>query len=433
VRVVNADTNGGGGQASQTVPGFGASFFDTLAEIAYSADGNSGFAVYEVMDSNPGRTQSAQIPSFLGLEKNAISSFTTIRQEVLFASLSSLSEVRTGANTHLPRFVSTMAPPPDCGLLGDCNASYFPRLAVNVNAIELTTDNSRAIENRYITITNSGSGNFLWFATVNYVSGSNLSWLQLSPPAGINAETIKLDLRPANLIPGTYEAIVVIDAGPIAGRWLTRVTMRVAAGAPPTAIIRSVVNPANRIPGPLVAGSLAAITGDRLVGSNTQVFFNSAPSRIISASTDELLVQVPYEMKDLPNANVAVHVNGVASAPYYTYFVESAPGIFPNYILNADGGINSDQAPAKAGTAVSIYGTGMPLAGFYSAQIHDVGGLSPEYAGVAPGIVGMQLVTVTVPEWLPTMTTDVRICGGPAQDRQTCSPPRQIRIEAVPQ
>lgn len=433
VRVVNADPNGGGGSPLQTVPSFGTTLFDGLSEVSYSGDGNSAFAVYEVIDSDPGRTQSAQIPSFLGLDRNAISNFTTIRQEILFASLSSLSEVRTGANTHLPRFVSTIAPLPDCSRVGDCNATYFPRLAVNANAIEIATDNSHGIENRYLSISNSGSGNFLWFATVNYVSGSNLSWLRISPPAGINTETIKLDLNPLGLIPGTYEAMIVIDAGPIAGRWLTRVTMRVAAGQPPSALIRAVVNPANRVPGPLVAGSLAAITGDRLVGSKTEVYFNSVPARIVSVANNELLVQVPYEMKDLPNANVSVHVNGVASAPYYAYFVESAPAIYPNYVLNSDGGINADGAPARAGKNVNIFATGLPLSGFYSAQIHDVDGLTPEYAGVAPGIIGMQLITVQVPEWLPTMTTDARVCGGPAKDRQTCSPPHPIRIEAVPE
>lgn len=433
VRVVNADPNGGGGQPVQTVPSFGVSFFDSLAEASYSTDGNSAYVVYEVMDASPGRTQSAQIPSFLGLDRNAISNFTTIQQEVLFASLSSLSEVRTSPTTHIPRFVSTMAPLPDCPRVGDCNASYFPRLAVNANAFEISTDNSRGIENRYLSVSNSGSGNFLWFATINYISGPNLSWLQLAPPAGINADTIKLDIKPTGLLPGTYEAIIVVDAGPIAGRWLTRVTLRVAAGAPPSAIIRTITNPANRIPGPLVAGSLAAIEGDRLIGSKIEVFFNSVPGRIVSASNTELLVQVPLEMKDIPNANASVHVNGVASAPYYTYFVNSAPAIFPNYVLNADGSINDESAPARAGKIVNIYGTGLPLSGVYTAQVHDIGGLTPEYAGVAPGIIGMQLISVIVPEWLPTMTTDVRICGGPSAESQTCSPPRPIRIEAKPE
>jgi uncharacterized protein (TIGR03437 family) len=432
VRVAKADTNGGGGQPQQIVPSFGSTFFDSLSEVLYTADGTGAYVVYEVMDSNPGLTQNAQIPSFLALERNAISNFTTIEQEVLFASLSSLSELRTGANTHIPRFVSTLQPPPDCSRVGDCNAAYFPRLAVNTNAIEVNTDNSRGIENRFISISNSGAGNFLWFATVNYVSGSNLSWLQLGPNAGVNTETIKLDIRPTGLIPGTYEAIVAIDAGPIAGRWQTRVTLRVSAGPPPTALIRSIVNPANRIPGPLVAGSLAAVTGERLVGSRIEVFFNSFPGRVVSANNNELLVQVPLEMKDIPNANASVHVNGVASAPFYTYFVDSAPAIFHNYVLNADGSINGEGAPARAGTVVNIYGTGLPLSGVYTAQVHDVGGLTPEYGGVAPGVIGMQLLTVIVPEWLPTMTTDVRMCGGPSRENQTCSPPRPIHIEAKP-
>ena len=433
VRVNNADPNGGGGAPSQSIPSFGVTFFDALTEVAYNGDGSSAYAVYEVVDSNPARYQSAQIPSFLGLARNAISQFTTIQQDVLFASLSSLSEIRTAANGHIPRFVSTMVPPPDCTRLGDCRASYFPHLAVNANAIELSTDNSRIVETRYLTISNSGSGNFLWYATVSYVSGPNLNWLRLSPPAGINTETIKLDIVPTGLIPGTYEALVNIDAGAVAGRWTTRVTVKVTAGAPPAPIIRTLTNAANRVPGPLVAGSLAAITGDRLLGNRIQVYFNSVAGRIVTANSNELLVQVPYEMKDVPNANVSVLTDGVSSAPYYAYFVDSAPAIFPNYVLNFDSAINADGSPARAGTLISIFGTGLPLAGVFTAQVHDRQNLKPEYAGVAPSIVGMQLVTVIVPQDLPTMTSDVRICGGPTAENQTCSPPHPIRIEAIPE
>ena len=297
----------------------------------------------------------------------------------------------------------------------------------------VTTENTRIVESRYLNITNSGSGNFLWYATVNYVSGSNANWLRISPTAGINRETIKLDIVPTGLTPGVYEALVNIDAGPVAGRSTTRVTVRVTAGPPLAPLIRTLTNAANRAPGPLVAGSLAAITGDRLTGARTEVFFNSIAGRIISANTAEVLVQVPYEMKDVPNANVTVRTDGVASPSYYAYFVDSAPGIFPQYVLNSDSSINADGSPARAGTLIFIHGTGLPLSGVFTAQVHDRQNLKPEYAGVAPGVIGMQLVTVIVPEDLPTMTSDVRICGGPTGEEQVCSPPHPIRIEAIPE
>jgi uncharacterized protein (TIGR03437 family) len=432
VRVVNAGPNGGGGVPSQTLPQFGANFFDSLEEVSYSGDGGSAFAVYEVLDANSGQYQSAQIPSFLSLPRNAIGQFTTIQQDVLFASLSTLQEVRTAPETHIPRFVGTVLPPPDCSIRGDCLASYFPRLAVNANAIEVTTDNSRTVESRYLSISNAGSGNFLWQARVAYVSGSSNSWLRLSPPAGINTETIKLDIVPFGLLPGKYEATVEIDAGQIAGRWSTKVTVQIATGPPPAPIIRTITNAANRVPGPLVAGSMAAIAGERLIGSTVEVYFNSVYARIVTANPTELLVQVPFEMKDLPTANVTVIANGVASATFHTYFAESAPAIFPNYVLNADSSLNTDGSPARAGKLVHVYGTGLPLSGSFTAQVHDVEGLTPEYAGVAPGVIGMQLISVIVPEWLPTMTTDVRICGGPTLENLTCSPPHPIRIEARP-
>lgn len=432
VRVSGADANGGSGQPSQ-LPNSGAlNFFDQLAEISYNNDG-TGYAVYEVIDAEATRRQSALIPSFLDLPAQSVDTFTAIREDVLLASLSSMAEVRTGANTHIPRFVSTLTPLTDCTILTDCNAYYFPRLAVNQNAIEVTTDNSRAAEYRYLSIANSGSGNLLWSASFSYVSGGNNAWLKITPQAGINNETIQLQMSPGGLMPGTYEAQIVIDAGPITGKWITRVTMKVSVGPPPTPFIQAVTNAANRVPGPLVAGSLAAITGARFGGSKIEVFFNSAAGRVISVNPEEIVVQVPLELKELPNANVTVISDGVSSASYYCYFANSAPAIFPNYLLNEDFSINTEFSPVLAGTKLNIFGTGLPLAGVYTATIHDRNVARPEYAGVAPGLVGIQQVTIVVPADLPTMTTDVRICGGPSQDDQTCSGPRPVSIRAVPQ
>jgi uncharacterized protein (TIGR03437 family) len=431
-RVVGSDKNGGGGTPAQIGNAFGLTFFDDIAEITYNGDG-SGFAVFEVLDSNPAQFQSAQIPSFLELPPLSVEKTTAIREDVLFASLSSLAELRTGATTHIPRFVSTLAPLNDCKLLSDCNAFYFPRLSVNSNAVEVTTDNSKNVEYRYLYVSNSGSGNLLWNASVTYLSGANYLWLKISPTTGMNYETIKLEMLPSGLAPGVYEAQVIVDAGPVSGRWITRVTMRVSTGPPPTPSIQLITNAAQRgVPGPLVAGSMASITGTRFTGTKLEVYFNSLPGRIISSNPTEILVQVPYELKDLPNANATVISDGVSSAPFYTYFVNSAPAIFPYYILNPDYTVNTETSPVRAGRELQIFGTGLPVGGVYTAKIHDRDIPEPVYGGVAPGLVGIQLVTIVVPADLPTMTTDVRICGGTTRDDQTCSPARPVSILAAP-
>jgi uncharacterized protein (TIGR03437 family) len=433
VRVSSPDGNGGSGTASALPIGEGyINVFEELSEVTYTGDGNA-FAIYEVLDAEPTRLQSALIPSFLELLPLAVDRNTTIRQDVLLASLSSLSELRTGASTHLPRFVSTVVPQSDCPLLGDCRAVYFPRLAVNANAIEVSTDNAKPTEYRYLYVSNSGSGNLLWNASMRYISGGNSQWLRISPLAGINNETIQLNLSPAGLTPGTYVAEVIVDGGQITGQWTVKVTMRVGVGPPPTPVIQSVTNAAHKFPGPLVAGSLAAISGTRFTGRKIEVYFNSMAGRIISDNPEEIIVQVPIELKDLPNANVTVISDGVSSAPYYAYFANSAPAIFTNYILNEDFSINAEFNPVLAGTLLHIFGTGMPLSGVYTARIHDRDVPNPEYAGVAPGLIGIQQVTILVPADLPTMTTDARICGGPSRDDQTCSGPRPVTIREVPQ
>ncbi len=432
VRVAGADANGGGGAPSQLLQTGTVNLLDELAEISYNGDG-TGYAIYEVADAEATRRQSALIPSFLEIAPLAVDRLTAIRQDVLFASLSSLSELRTASTTHLPRFVSSLPPLSDCTVLNDCNASYFPRLLVNTNAIEIVTDNQKPKEYRYITVANSGSGNLLWTATASYLSGTNNLWLKIGPQSGINNDTIRVEASPNGLQPGVYEGQVLIDAGPISGRWITKVTMRVSVGAPAAPVIQSITNAALRQPGPLVAGSLAAITGTRFSGAKIEVYFNSAPGRVISVNPEEVLVQVPIDLKELPNANATVISDGVSSASYYTYFVNSAPAIFPNYLLNPDYTVNTEFSPVQAGAQLQIFGTGLPLAGVYTAKIHDRDVLQPSYAGVAPGLIGIQLVTIVVPADLPTMTTDVRICGGPSLDDQTCSGARPVSILEAPQ
>lgn len=429
-RVLNADRNGAGGQPAQIVkPGF--NFINDVLEISYNGDG-SGYAVFEVLDADNARIQSALITSLLALEPYTLETLTTIRQSIYFAAASTLQELRTLPGSHVPRFVTTLTPPADCRLLNDCNASYFPRLSVNQSAIEVVTDSGKNVEYRYISISNPGSGNLMWTASTRYVSGPSGSWLKVGPTAGINQETLRVEMRPFGLAPGVYEAIVTIDSGAVSGQWNTKITMRVSQGAPPQPVIQSITNAANKgVPGPLVAGSLASITGIRF-SANSDVYFNGVQGRLVYGQPNELLVQIPAEIGDMPNANTTVISDGVASASYYTYFAKSAPAIFPNYLVNADGLANGPTSPVIAGTELQIFGTGLPKDGVYTAKIHDRDVWEPVYAGDAPGLVGVQLVTIVVPRDLPSMTTHVYLCGGPSLDNQSCSAPRDVTIQQAP-
>ena len=85
----------------------------------------------------------------------------------------------------------------------------------------------------------------------------------------------------------------------------------------------------------------------------------------------------------------------------------------------------SRPASAKWRESASILGIGLGLAlGFYVLS----------WRWVWPPANGLdRLLTIVVPADLPTMTTDVRICGGPSPDDQSCSPPRPVSIREAPQ
>jgi uncharacterized protein (TIGR03437 family) len=109
------------------------------------------------------------------------------------------------------------------------------------------------------------------------------------------------------------------------------------------------------------------------------------------------------------------------------------PGIFVPGILNQDYSVNSPASPARTGTFVQIFATGLlPSAGTaqVEAKLHDQIYTSLPYAGPAPGIPGVQQVNLLIPEGWPTMTTEVLVCAS-AGGVRACSPPVKISIVAA--
>jgi uncharacterized protein (TIGR03437 family) len=120
-----------------------------------------------------------------------------------------------------------------------------------------------------------------------------------------------------------------------------------------------------------VASSQAPV--DQLGG--TQVTFGGVAVPVFSAQSQQVTVQVPWEIAGQTSTEVVVTYNGGppagASASVPVVVSTAAPGIFA--VANYDGALNSPSNPAKAGGFITIYGTG----GGVTNPLGITGGLWP--------------------------------------------------------
>jgi uncharacterized protein (TIGR03437 family) len=425
VRVSGADQNGAGGIAA-----FAPTSATTLNEMTEVSNNNgTAVAVYEVYDSNPAVIESVQIPAFLGVARSELARSVTVNREIFFAPLSTAPSASPFAS--IPRFAA-IAPPSDCEITSDCEL-YRPKLVINSALLDFEATQGLPYVRREVIFSNEGGGVMPWTARVEYRTGSG--WVQLAPESGLQGAAVGVQLVLTNLQPGTYEATLVIDAGPEAG--VQRLPIRLKlnprpAPPPPTPAITSVGNAAT-FQGALVPGSLATVRGANLAGANLSVAFNARPVRLLFSSSEQINFEVPADLTG-PTAQLVITANGVASSPAAVTVAPVNPGIFVPGILNQDNTVNSPTNPARAGTFVQIYATGLLAAngsGQVDAKLHDLTLTSLPYAGPAPGIPGVQQANLMIPEGWPTMTTDVLLCGTVAGQR-ACSPPVRISVAATP-
>lgn len=432
-RVAGADANGGGGAPVYVpdVPGSGTVAFDSLAELPLT--NGTAYAVYEVVDANNAVQESAQFPTFLGLPAFTSGPAVQTNEEVFLAPVSTVQIADPTAP--IPRFTA-VPPPSDCRAVGDCNASYFPVLLVNTNPIRIPVMSGGGGQPAYVQVRNQGGGVLRWNASVQYLNGSG--FLRIVPSQGINNGTIRIDAVPGAFAPGTYQAVLTVDAGPMAGTQTVPITVIIAATPQPAAqgpAIRSVVNAASLKDSAVVAGSLATIMGARLGGSHVTVTFDGMSAPVLFSNDSQINLQIPDALSARSAANVVVSVDGVSSAVQQVSLARFAPAIFPGAVLNQDSTVNSAANAAPAGTVVQVFATGLTGALRITARVHDRAAEIPLYAGPAPGLIGVQQVNVLLPADLPAMTTEISICGSDDGDpaQTTCSAPARITLASAPQ
>jgi uncharacterized protein (TIGR03437 family) len=421
-RVQGSDANGAGGAPvfSPLPPGSGTVTFDSMNDVVLN--NGSGFAVYEVMDANPNLQETAQFPTYLGLAPFSGPAVITT-ETVSLAPVSTVTEAT--AHDPIPRFVA-LPPPADCNIIGDCGAPYYPQLFVNTAPINLTSSSGGNIQSGYTEVNNRGGGHLIWAATISYTNDSG--WLTLYPDNGIDNTTIRVDASPVNLTPGTYQAVLTVYAGPQPGSASIPITFVVTAQAPPTAIptVSSVVNGASFAAGPAVPGSIASLLGTALAGKKVVVTFGGMPAQILYDGATQINVVVPSGLSSVTSAQLLVVVDGTSSLTQQVPVAAFNPGIFGGGILNQDGELNGPSHPAKAGSILQIYATGLSGAGTISAQVNGKS-VQPAFGGPAPGLVGVQQVNVELPDGLTGATATVAVCGNNPY-AGVCSPAVQVAI-----
>lgn len=193
-------------------------------------------------------------------------------------------------------------------------------------------------------------------------------------------------------------------------------------------MIASIFNPQNSSFGTMTAGASTVPLPTTLGG--VQVLVNGTPAPLFYASPAQINLQVPYEA---PVGTTAVEfqvlnpTTGQILASNFYRIDPYAPGLFTVggigsgqlAALNQDGTVNSQTNPAKAGSFISFFGTGV---GVVSGAPKDgtpapsallptpdtpivyINGMQVpvQFSGLAPGFIGLWQINAQIPANAPT-------------------------------
>ncbi len=422
-RVAGADANGAGGAPILT-PGTGTSIMaNSVSEVPLT--NGAGYVVYEVVDANPAALESAQFPTFLGLAPSGTGINVQTTEDVSFAPVSLVTTAT--ATDPIPRFAFSSAPP-DCSIIGDCGANYFPRLFIDPLTLTYTAPAGSAFQAGYLRINNQGGGVMNWNTSVSYRNGSG--WLSVSPGSGSGNATLRVDATPGNLAPGTYTAIITVDAGPAAGSKIIAVTLVITAAVPPPVqlpTIKNVVNAASFADGPVAPGSLATILGTHFTGKSVAVTLDGTTAKVLFGNDTQINILVPAALAAKTSAQAIVTIDGVSSVAQTVALAAMSPAIFSGAVLNQDYSVNSAATPARAGSIIQIFATGLSGPGAITARLAGRVLMNLYYAGPAPGFDGVQQIDLALPMDLASTSVDLAVCGNTgAQD--VCGPGVKLAI-----
>lgn len=401
-------------------------------------EGDEAWVVYQVMDADAQRLESAEIPLWVFTPVSRVNETVIVRTEVRLAPLSNRPGSVPGAP--VPRFRGT-AVDPDCGARGDCDAPYFPAMSVVPSqTTEFTLQSGGGLKDAYLFILNEGGWFIEWDSSLRHLSGDG--WLLLLGTAGYSEGSFHYQLNPKNLPPGEYRAEIVIQQknSPtgVNRNFVIPVKLTVTEGPPPQppqppqppAAPAPAVWGALTVPfgldGPFAAGGLVRLIG-LFFAEETTVTVGGLPAQVVSVRPGELVVRIP-EGVDRGMQPVVAANGEQRSLPLYVPVLPVAPSIAT--VVNSDGEVNSETAPAVSGDRAFLQVTGIALADEpVWVNVHDHWQPAAKEGGAAPGLHALR---IQIPDGWPAMMTAVRVCvSGPTVD-SICSHPAPIWIGSRP-
>jgi uncharacterized protein (TIGR03437 family) len=135
--------------------------------------------------------------------------------------------------------------------------------------------------------------------------------------------------------------------------------------------------------------------------AGVQVTINGAPAPLMYVSGTQINAVTPFELVSASTASLSITVSGSPLPTFLLAVDPQIPAVF-NGVLNQDGTFNSLSNPAKIGSFVSVWATGLgwvfgladgqmatAAQDFHCCEIHEYANqyITPAYAGAAPGLV----------------------------------------------
>ncbi len=282
--------------------------------------------------------------------------------------------------------------------------------------------------------------------TAATTSGGN--WLAYS------LEKSSVTADPADLAPGLYGGSLAFESNAANGTVTVPVQLEVVAQAPPLALYRGTVNAATFLPeDPVSPGQIMALFGEQLAYDgpkgaemiplptqlgNTRVLVNGEPAPLFYSSYGQINFQLPFETAP-GEVLVRVERDGQAGNTVAVEVSERGPRILPfgeyGVIQNASRGNTLPMPPtpgvpterAKPGDILVVYGFGFgpvspfvstaaagpfaeplarltaPVKAFFGPRsiFGDPPSSVPDYAGLAPTLVGVYQINVRIPDDAP--------------------------------
>jgi uncharacterized protein (TIGR03437 family) len=185
-------------------------------------------------------------------------------------------------------------------------------------------------------------------------------------------------------------------------------------------------------PATKVNGQLDAFNRLPFAVANTSVLFDGIPAPIISVQALSIICFVPFEVVS-PTTQITVLANGQKSNAVRVGVTATSPQVLS--VSNQDGSLNSARNPAKLGSVIVLYLSGLgettplsvdglvntapfsvpsvPVSVYLSPNI---GSITPQAVVSAPGLIaGITQVNVALPATLPPESGGITISIGAAQ------------------